>query len=239
MVRRAATPGKTGVGGTPWSFPGDQGHRSHRDMAKTKRQHETLDSGRQHLGTVYARALLGAAEKAGQSETVVEELTSLVDELFPQIPKLELLLRTPRLSHEDRLPILDRALGGRVSPLTLTFLKVLSKHGRLDCLRAVARAAREQLDALRGRVEVQVQTAYPLSNPLRERITARLTELLGREVVLTTEVNEDLLGGLVVRVGDTVYDASLASQLKRMEQVTLDHTRQVLRQAGERFTLPS
>jgi hypothetical protein len=57
--------------------------------------------------------------------------------------------------------------------------------------------------------------------------------------VLTTEVKEDLLGGLVVRVGDTVYDASLASQLKRMEQVTLDHTRQVLRQAGERFTLPS
>lgn len=208
-------------------------------MAKTRRQHETLDSGRQHLGGVYAKALLGAAEKAGQSETVVEELSGLVDELFPQLPKLELLLRTPRLSHEERLPILERALGGRVSPLTLTFLKVLSRHGRLDCLRAVARAARQQLDALRGRVEVLVQTAWPLSNPLRERITERLTALLGRQVVLATEVREELLGGLVVRVGDTVYDASVASQLKRMEQVTLDHARQVLRQDSERFMLPT
>ena len=62
-----------------------------------------------------------------------------------------------------------------------------------------------------------VETAYPLSNPVRERIVGRLTQLLGRQVILTTEVNEDLLGGLVVRVGDTVYDASLAARLKRME----------------------
>lgn len=208
-------------------------------MAKTKHQRESLDSGRQQVGAVYAKALLGAAEKAGQAEAVVEELTGLVDELFPRVPRLELLLRTPRLSHEERLPILERAFAGRISPLTLTFLKVLSKHGRLDCLRAVARAARQQLDALRGRVEVLVQTACPLSNPLRERIAARLTELLGRQVVLKTEVDEELLGGLVVRVGDTVYDGSLASQLKRMEQVTLEHTRQVLRQEAPRFTLPT
>jgi F-type H+-transporting ATPase subunit delta len=208
-------------------------------MAKTRHAHEPIDSGRQHLGAVYAKALLQAAEKAGQAEVVVDELTALVDDLFARLPKLELLLRAPRLSHEERLSILERALAGRVTPLTLTFLKVLSRHERMDCLRAVARAARQQLDALRGRVEVWVETAYPLSQPLRERITDRLTELLGRQVVLKTDVREELLGGLVVRVGDTVYDGSLASQLKRMEQVTLDHTRQVLRRDSARFALPT
>ena len=82
-----------------------------------------------------------------------------------------------------------------------------------------------------------VETAYPLSNPVRDRIVARLTQLLGKQVTLATQVNDDLLGGLVVRVGDTVYDASLAAQLKRMEAVTLDHTKQALRESLERFAV--
>ena len=68
-------------------------------------------------------------------------------------------------------------------------------------------------------------------------LARRLTQLLGRQVMLTTGVNEDLLGGLVVRVGDTVYDASLAARLKKMEQVTLDHTKQAIRESLDRFAV--
>src|SRR5687768_17341959 len=190
---------------------------------------DKIDASRQHLGTVYAKALLGAAEKSGQAEAVVEELESLVQDVLTKLPQLEMALASPRLEHEERVPILDKAFGGRMSATTLTFLKVLSKHGRLDCLRAIARAVRKQLNAMRKRVEVIVETAAPLSNPLRERITARLGQLLASEVILTTQINPDLLGGLVVRVGDTVYDASLAARLKRMGQVTLENTKQTLR----------
>jgi F-type H+-transporting ATPase subunit delta len=206
-------------------------------MSKARRQSEQIDAGRQHLGNVYAKALLGAAEKAGQAEAVVEELESLVSDVLNKLPQLEETLRTPRLAHEERLTIIDRAFGGRVFPTTLTFLKVLSKHSRLDCLRAIARAARKQLNAMQNRVEVIVETAHPLSNPLRDRIVGRLTELLGKQVVLATKINPDLLGGLVVRVGDTVYDASLAARLKRMQEVTLDHTKQALRESLERFAV--
>jgi F-type H+-transporting ATPase subunit delta len=208
-------------------------------MAKARSQHEVVDAGRQHLGTVYAKALLGAAEKSGQAELVVEELESLVRDVLKELPQLDAILSTPRLTHEERLPILERALGGRMSQTTLTFLKVLSKHSRLDCLRAIAQAARKQLNTLRNRVEVIVETPHPLSNPLRDRIVVRLTQLLGREIILTTEINDDLLGGLVVRVGDTVYDASLAARLKRMEEVTLDHTKQTLRESLDRFAVPT
>src|SRR5262245_28431342 len=152
-------------------------------MAKN---HDTIDASRQHLGTVYAKALLGAAEKAGQADEVVEELESLVSDVLNKLPHLDEAMKTPRLSHEERLPILDKAFGGRLSPTTITFLKVVSKHGRLDCLRAIARAARKQLNMSRGRVEVIVESAHPLSNTLRERITGRLKQLLGREVILTT-----------------------------------------------------
>ena len=205
-------------------------------MARTGKT-DGFDSGRQHLGTVYAKALLGAAEKAGQGDLVVEELESLVADVFNRLPQVEMTLISPRLAHEERLPILDRAFSGRMSPTTLQFLKVVSKHGRLDCLRAIARAARKQLNELRGRVEVLVETAQPLTSALRERIVARLTQLLSREVIVTARVNEDLLGGVVVRVGDTVYDGSLVAQLKRMEQVTLEHTKQQIRESLERFAV--
>src|SRR5687767_5346152 len=208
-------------------------------MAKSRRNQDTRDASRQHLGTVYAKALLGAAEKTGEADLVVEELEALVSDVLDKLPQLEEALKTPRLTHEERLPILEKAFGGKMSATTLTFLKVVSKHGRLDCLRAIARAARKQLNTARGRVEVIVETAYPLSNPVRERITGRLTQLLGREVILTTEVNEDLLGGLMVRVGDTVYDASLAARLARLEKVTLDQTKQAIRESVDRFAIPT
>jgi len=161
----------------------------------------------------------------------------LIGDVLSKLPQLDEALKSPRLTHEERLPILDKAFGGKLSPTTLTFLKVVSRHGRLDCLRAIARGARKQLNSAQGRVEVLVETAYPLSNPVRERIVARLTQLLGKQVILSTNVNEDLLGGLVVRVGDTVYDASLAARLKRMAAVTLDHTKQTLRESLERFAV--
>ena len=205
-------------------------------MAKSRR-HDTLDAGRQHLGAVYAKALLGAAEQASQTDRVVEELEAIVSDVLDKLPVLEEAMRTPRLTHEERLPIIDKAFGGRISATLLTFLKVVSRHGRLDCLRAIARAARKQLDTARGRVEVHIESAAPLSNPLRERIKSRLSQLLGREVILKTSLNDDLLGGLMVRVGDTVYDASLAARLKRMEAVTLDHTKQTLRESLSRFAV--
>lgn len=198
---------------------------------------EKIDASRQQLGTVYAKALLGAAEKAGNADHVVEELEAIVSDVLDKLPQLDQILRSPRMTHEERLPLLDKAFGGRVSATTLTFLKVVSQHGRLDALRAIARATRKQLNAIRGRVEVLVETAFPLSNPIRERITARLTQMLGSEVILQTKINEELLGGVVVRVGDTVYDASLAAQLKRMQQVTLEKTKQTIRESIQRFAV--
>jgi F-type H+-transporting ATPase subunit delta len=204
-------------------------------MAKS--QHDVIDSGRQHLGSVYAKALLGAAEKAGQSQQVLEELDSLVTDVLNTLPQLEAAFASPRITAEEKSALIDKAFGGRMSATLQHFLKVVAKHERLDCLRAILRAAKKLFNEMKGRVEVRVQTAAPISNQLRERIVARLTQMLGREVELTSEVNEDLLGGLVVRIGDTVYDGSLAAGLKNMQTVTLEHTTQSIRQSLERFAV--
>jgi F-type H+-transporting ATPase subunit delta len=204
-------------------------------MAKSK--HDAVDLSRQHLGAVYAKALLGAAEKADQAEQVLSELDSLVGDVLVKLPQLDAAFASPRIGADEKKALIDKAFAGRISTTLLHFLKVLAQHGRLDALRAILTAAKKLYNELRGRVEVTVQTAHPLSNPVRERIVARLTQMLGREVVLSTQINEDLLGGLVVRVGDTVYDGSLAAQLRQMQEVTLEHTTQSIRESLERFAV--
>jgi F-type H+-transporting ATPase subunit delta len=199
----------------------------------------TIDPRRQQIGAVYAKALLGAAEKAGQTDAVAEELQSLVTDVLDKLPQLQAALASPRIGHEEKLTLIDRAFAGRMSDVLLNFLKVLSRHGRLDCLGAIAEAAQKQLNELKGRVEVWVTTAAPLSNPLREQIVTRLSALLGQEVVLKTKLDPEMLGGLVVRIGDTVFDGSVSARLVQMRQAAVEKTAARFRQSLEKFAVSS
>jgi F-type H+-transporting ATPase subunit delta len=125
-----------------------------------------FDPESQYLGNVYAKALLGATENAGLTDQVLEQLDSFVQDVVAKVPKLEAVLSSPRVSHEEKVAMLDKAVGRTMHPVLLNFLKVVSRHGRLHCLRAIARGAREQLNALRGRLEVTVESAAPLSDAL-------------------------------------------------------------------------
>lgn len=195
----------------------------------------TFDPGQEQVGTVYAKALVAAADKAGQADVVVEELEQIVSEVFDKLPQVAAAFSSPRLAHEDKVLMLDKAFGGKVSPTTLNFLKVLSRHGRIGSIRATARSARKILNVMRNRVEVEVRTAAPLSNPVRDAITARLTAMLGREVVLNTKVDPELLGGVVVRVGDTLYDGSLSSKLLSMRSQAIERTTARFRDSLNKF----
>jgi F-type H+-transporting ATPase subunit delta len=198
--------------------------------------HKTVfDTGRQHLGTIYAKALLGASERAGNTESVVEQLESLVSDVLTPLPQLEAVLVSPRIPWEVKEQMLERAFGGRVAKELLNFLKVVTRRGRFDCLRAIASSARMQFNELRGRVQVQVRSAEPLDQSMLDAVTGRLTSALGRQVELQLSVDPDLIGGLVVRVGDTVYDGSVANRLRRLGQQLIHRSSQRIREDLPRF----
>ncbi len=133
------------------------------------------------------------------------------------------------------MALLDKAFTGKMSPTLLNFLKVLSRHGRLDSVRHVLHGAQNQLNKLRGRMDVFVTSAAPISGAQLDQIRAKISQLQGKEVILHTSVDPDLLGGIKVRIEDKVYDSSLATQLKRMKEVALDQTEQQIRTSSERF----
>lgn len=206
-------------------------------MAETNAKPESFDTDQQYLGTVYAKALLGAADKAGTTEAVLSELDSLIMDVLDSLPKLEATLSSPRVSNENKIGILDKAFGKKMTKELLNFLKVVVGHGRFDCLRAIRRATRRIYNEMRGRVEVEVRTAEVVDSELLSTITTRLRAALGRDIDLTTRVDPELIGGMLVRVGDTVYDGSVINQLSRLRVATLEKTSREIREALDRFAL--
>jgi F-type H+-transporting ATPase subunit delta len=205
----------------------------------TEAAHHTtvLDATQQQIGKVYAEALYGAVAKTGNVETVRQELQSLVADVLKNLPKLDAVLQSPRVSHEEKVKILDTAFQGRMSKELLTFLKVVSRHGRLESLRAMQRAFEKVYNERAGRVEVIVRTAEPLTEDLRGRIANRLRQALQREPVLHVEVDPELIGGVVIRIGDTVYDGSVARQLVRLREETASSIAREIRRNAERFAI--
>ena len=199
------------------------------------KQPTVFDSEQKHLGDVYAKSLLGATESAGNTEQVLEEFDALVGEELDKLPKLEAALTSPRVPDEAKSQMLDKAFGGKMSATLLNFLKVVCEHRRFDCIRAMNRAAHSLQNELTGRVDVQITTVEPLTDELGERVADRLEALLGKKVNLTTQIDADLIGGLEVRVGDTVYDASVLGRLGRLRQEAVEKTSQAIRQSLERF----
>lgn len=194
-----------------------------------------FDAGRQHLGLVYAKALLGAAEKVNQVDRVLEELESVVDVVFAKLPQMFAILSAERVEFEKKEQLLDKAFKGKMSPVLLNSLKVIGKHNRLDCLKAVAVAARQLFNDARGRVAVQVRTAQALSADLQKSISAALKQRLGKDIDLQLQVRPEILGGLVVRVGDTLFDGSLVTKLEKMRVAAIADTVATMRGAVDRF----
>lgn len=194
-----------------------------------------FDAGREHLGYVYGQALLGAAEKAGVTEQVMGELDSLVDDVLKKLPKLRDVLSAPKVTAYEKERLIDKVLGGRASRVLAHGLKVMARHGRLDCIGDVRDAFHKLLNELRGRVEVIVRVATPIDDAQLKLIGDRLRAMLKKDVELKVQIRPEILGGIIVKVGDTLYDGSVVAKLDQMRVKALANSERELRQALDRF----
>ncbi len=174
------------------------------------------DIGAQRLARVYAQAILDAAEKAGCRNEVLDELRSLATEVLPKVPAAAGVFASPRVSIEEKGAMIDKICAGHVLPTTLHSLHVLARHDRLGMLAAVAAAASQLAEERDGLKRAEFTTAVPLDAAEREQVVADTAKALGLRLAPTFTVNPDVLGGLVVRVEDTVYDHSVATGLQRL-----------------------
>jgi F-type H+-transporting ATPase subunit delta len=164
------------------------------------------------LARTYAEALLGAAAKEGTTESVLDDLDALVREVWRARPQFAALMASPSINTHDKDRILTETFEGRLEPTLLKFLRVLNRHGRLEFLEAIAQQARAQWERKQNRRRVLVRSAVPLDEGQTATLRDRLASLLKATPLLTVEVDPSLIGGLVVQVGDFVYDASVKNR---------------------------
>lgn len=193
----------------------------------------------EQIARVYAQAAINAAAKQEKAAELVAELESLASDVFDQLPQFEAVLVSARVGYEEKADLIDKAFQRQGSPLLKNFLKVVARHGRLDCLRAIIRQARRLLDQQTGVVDVRLTTAATLDPAVETAVAAALRQSLGGQPRLVHSVDPNLIGGAVLRIGDTVYDASVAAQLKQLRQQMIDRSAHEIQSRRDRFRHPA
>ncbi|MCS7238013.1 MAG: ATP synthase F1 subunit delta [Thermoguttaceae bacterium] len=187
------------------------------------------------VARAYAKALFGAAQNAGLVDKVLEQFDSLLQEVFKEFPQFELLLASAFIPFAEKEAVLDRVLGPQAVPIFLNFLKVVVRRARVPLLREIYREFRLLVDEAAGRVAAEVTTAFPLDAQEQALVVQAVREMVGKEPILTYRVDPQLIGGIVVRIGDKVYDASVAGQLRSLAQQIVDRAVHEIQSRRDRF----
>lgn len=165
----------------------------------------------------YVATLLDAAEESGVLDAVRQDMEGLAATLNSS-PELVEFLENRLLDESVKRAALDKIFSGKVQSLTLNFVLLLAERGRADFLGEIADAFLLSCAERAGRVTAQVRSAVALSDEQAGRLKERLAAYTGKEVELQVQVDTGLKGGLIARIGDTVFDGSLATYMENLRR---------------------
>ena len=188
------------------------------------------------VARVYAEALLDVAEQKDLADDVGDELNALVGDVFVRAPEVEQELASPIIKRTAKGPLLEATFKGKVSDVTLSFLNVLNGKDRLGLLRHVEAAYRELLDHRAKRVRVLVRSAVALSAEQTEKLRQTVGVAHGREPVIVAKIDPTLLGGMVVQVGDEVFDSSVRTRIDNIRNQLLARSSYEIQVGRDRFS---
>jgi F-type H+-transporting ATPase subunit delta len=171
----------------------------------------------------YAETLLDLADRNGGA-AAMDQFAAALDEvagLVQSDPRVRQFLETPRVPAAEKKRALRAALAGRAPELFLRFVSVLVDKRRQTLLPEIAQAFRGLVDERMGRVRVQVAISHLPDEALQAEIGNALALRLGRTVIPTFTVDPELLGGMVVQVGDEILDGSVRSSAARLRRAMM------------------
>lgn len=167
------------------------------------------------LAKRYAAALLRLTDGEGSTEETEALLIALRGAFEASKPFRSMLLQ-PRIPRKTKKELLKRAFQGRAKPSFLNFLDLLVDKNRIAIIPEIAEMFDRLADVSKGIVRIQVKSWRPLSERHRGALTERLGRLTGKKIEIEAQTDAGLQGGVLVRVGDTVIDGSVAYRLKQL-----------------------
>ena len=186
-----------------------------------------IDDRQLAVARVYAESLLALAEEQGTADDVLDELDGLVA-LEERDPDVASFFASPLVGEGERRGAIEKSFRSRASDLVVDTLQVMNSKGRLELLPALAVAYGSALDVLRRRIDVEVTSAVALGDDSRQQLLDTLSRVTSREIRLAETVDPEVLGGIIVSLGDRKIDYSLATELRQLDDQLRDRaTREI------------
>ncbi len=207
------------------------------EQLPTRPTHVLEDPSAKAIARTYAIAYLDAADVVGQADPL-EEVSSFQEDVLRPNPQFARLLTSEIIGHDEKLGIIERVVRPRASELFTNFLKVLARHDRLGILPYILDEAQQEHERRTGRRHVTVRSATVLTDEQVKHLTDRLESSLPYQPILHTEVDESLIAGIVIRVGDMVYDGSLRTRLKSLRGKLRERYLHEIQSGRDRFSSP-
>lgn len=186
-------------------------------QATPSRVETVMDPTTMSLSGIYAEGLLGLLDNDSEAQDVADALDALAA-MVHQEEGFSDLLEAASLTSEQRVDMVRRVFAGRVDECIEGLLNVLARNNRLSLIRGIAACFRDRLYDRMRVMRVSVTAAVELDESTRVDIHEMLEELLEGRVLLTTRCDPDIVGGVLLRIGDRVMDATIAADLERIRR---------------------
>jgi F-type H+-transporting ATPase subunit delta len=170
----------------------------------------------------YAKSFLLASVAKNIVEEVEDQLLQ-IKKAYQTSDRVRAFMTNPRIPNRAKIDAVKKMFEGKVDPLVSAFMQLLVKRHRFNLVPAIAEAFDEMADAYRGVVRVEVRTFSPLKEAQRQTLQAQLVRIVkGAKVDMQIHEDPSLMGGMWVRIGDTLIDGSVANKLKTLRERLFD-----------------
>ncbi|MEL6390467.1 MAG: ATP synthase F1 subunit delta [Bacteroidota bacterium] len=172
----------------------------------------------------YAKSLIELAQEKGELEEVLSDIQGFKDAMANR--DLQLLVKSPIVSADKKLGVFQALFGGKVSELTSAFFDIIIRKGREQYLPEIATEFISQYKLLQGITSAELTTASAVTDAQMEEIKKQMIHIgaAGENVELSTKVDQDIIGGFILEIGDRLYDASIRTKLAEMKKSLIDNT---------------
>lgn len=169
------------------------------------------------LARVYAKALIDLANERGSLEEARADMET-VGQLIKDSREFEVMLSSPVIKTNKKVAVLKEVFSNKISELGLEFLQLVTNHGREASLAAIAQAYKNMYLTQKGIASAVVTTAYKLGETELAELNKKIAAETGKQIQIENKVNPDIIGGIILRVGDRQYNSSIASELERLRR---------------------
>ncbi len=168
------------------------------------------------IASRYAKSLLDLCKEENIVEEVYKDM-NLVLATIKEVREFGLVLKSPIVKDTLKAKIMDQIFSKKVHPVTLSFMQLVNKKARASVLEPIAKEVHQQYLILKGIQEVSLTTTFTIDEGLRKEFKAIVKKITSKEPALTEKVSEDLIGGFILDIGDRRVDASVKSNLDKIE----------------------